>query len=181
MNYFALFNLPEEYSLNTELLEQRYQLLQRMTHPDKFASASVQEKRIYMQKNAEVNDGFRVLGSDVLRGEHLLSVRGTKLASEQETIGDTSFLMQQMDLRESLAGASSRADIEVLSREISEMLTDSISIVSSHISKNASNENSLAAIELNKLKFLKKLAEEIKQRLRSIPNNVSSNNPISNN
>ena len=171
MNYFALFSLPEQYGIDLEALEQRYQLLQRMTHPDKFASASEQEKRMYMQKNAQVNDGFHVLRSDVLRGEHLLEIRGTELANEQETIGDTAFLMQQMELRESLASMSSDADFERFNREISEMLDDYIQRISLHISKNDANENKLAAIELNKLKFLKKLADEAKQRQRSFSNN----------
>lgn len=170
MNYFALFNLPEEYSLNAELLDQRFQLLQRITHPDKYANASDQEKRMYLQKNAEVNDAYHVLSSDVKRGEHLLEVRGTQLASEQETIGDTVFLMEQMELREQLADATNAVEIDTLTREISVLRETYKKHITELINNNTNEDNKVAAIELNKLKFLIKLADEAKHRKRTLSN-----------
>lgn len=71
MNYFSLFDIDEQYQINLVSLEQRYKTLQRLTHPDRFANAAEQEQRMYMQKNAQINDGFHVLSDMVLRGEHL--------------------------------------------------------------------------------------------------------------
>ena len=166
MNYFSLFSLTENFVIDQTLLDQRYQLLQKITHPDKHASASDQQKRLYMQKNAQVNDGYHVLCDLVSRGEHLLEVRGLELASEQETIGDTAFLMQQMDLRESLASVDSPESCEALLREITEMLADYTDRISLLLQAENDDENKLAAIELNKLKFLQKLETEAKQTQR---------------
>jgi len=170
MNYFKLLNLPESYSLDKNVLAQRYELLQRMTHPDKFASASEQEKSVYLQKNADVNEAERVLSSDVMRGEHLLDVRGAELASDQDTISDSDFLTQQMDLRERLASASNEAEIEALNRDIGELRADYVDRIIMRMNANNSDGNRKAAIELNKLKFVIKLSEEVKQRKRSLLN-----------
>lgn len=164
MNYFSLFDIAQQYQLDLDSLAQRYRVLQRLTHPDKHASASDQEKRMYMQKNAQINDGFRVLSDMVARGEHLLELRGVELPSEQETIGDIEFLMEQMELRESLASASNLAEVQSLIDSISESITTYIEHISKLLANNTESDNHSAGLELSKLKFLKKIAAEAKAR-----------------
>lgn len=168
MNYFALFDIDERYTLNAEILEQRYRVLQRLTHPDKYASATEQEQRIYLQKNAEINDAFHVLSDDVARGEHLLAIREVELPSEQETIGDTDFLIEQMELREALAMASNEQELEGLNRQVADILADYTDRITLLLNKNTGKDNHEAGLELSKLKFIKKLASEIKTRQQTI-------------
>ncbi|MFT4654890.1 MAG: molecular chaperone HscB [Kangiellaceae bacterium] len=167
MNYFSLFDIPEQYKINIVALEQRYKMLQRLTHPDRFVSASDQEKRIYMQKNSQINDGYYVLQDMVLRGEHLLEVRGVELSSEQETIGDTTFLMEQMDLREALASAHVPGDFEALNSTILNSIAAYVERITVHLESNLESDKHAAALELKKLKFLKKIAAEAKARERN--------------
>jgi len=164
MNYFSLFDVPEQYQLDLNSVEQRYRTLQRLTHPDRFASAGDQEKRMYMQKNAQVNDGFHVLKDIVKRGEHLLEVREVALPSEQETIGDTAFLMEQMELRESLGNAGSLEEIMALISSISDSTAEYVERIDKLLASNTQEDNQQAGIELSKLKFLKKIAAEAKTR-----------------
>ena len=119
---------------------------------------------MYLQKNTQVNDGFHVLSDMVARGEHLLEVRGHELPSEQETIGDTEFLMEQMDLRESLANVSNLEEVQSLIQSISTSIDDYIERISQLLKNNTDKENHIAGLELSKLKFLKKLAAEAKTR-----------------
>lgn len=165
MNYFALFNLPEQFVIDTGVLEQRYQLLHRLSHPDKFTSGTDKDKQ--KQKNAEVNDAYQVLKSSVSRGEHLLSVRQVEPASDEETISDAVFLTQLMELREILASANSKAELEQLKRDASDISADYIDRISVYLNNNSAQDNKLASIEINKLKFLNKLRNEIKQRQES--------------
>jgi molecular chaperone HscB len=164
MNYFSLFDIPEQYQINALALEQRYKILQRLTHPDRYVSASDQEKRMSMQKNSQINDGYHVLQDMVLRGEHLLEVRGLELPSEQSTIGDTGFLMVQMDLREDLASAHDAAQFAALNHTISDSITDYVERITQYLETTLEADNHAAALELRKLKFLKKLAAEAKAR-----------------
>ncbi|MFT6269416.1 MAG: molecular chaperone HscB [Alphaproteobacteria bacterium] len=167
MNYFSLFDIPEQYEVNIVALEQRYKMLQRLTHPDRYVNASDQEKRMYMQKNSQINDGYYVLQDMVLRGEHLLEVRGIELSSEQETIGDTTFLMEQMDLREDLASAQEPAEFEALNSNISDSIAGYIDRITGLFETNLETDVHAARLELRKLKFLKKIAAEAKARERN--------------
>ncbi|MFQ3197153.1 MAG: molecular chaperone HscB [Paraglaciecola sp.] len=67
MNYFELFNLSPVFHLDTTQLAKTYQTLQLLTHPDKFATAGDRDKRIALQKNAQVNDAYQVLKSPLSR------------------------------------------------------------------------------------------------------------------
>jgi len=164
MSYFKLFDLPEQFDIDLQKLKAQYQVLQRMTHPDRFTTASDQEKRLYLQKNSEVNQGLSVLTSPVTRGEHLLTLRGFALADEPHTMGDTEFLMQQMSLREQLADAETESDFEQLETEL-EALTDSyIQTIRTSLEQNSADGNQQAATALTKLKFLVKLASESDSR-----------------
>jgi molecular chaperone HscB len=164
MNYFDLFNLPEQFDIDLHTLKTQYQVLQKITHPDRFANASDQEKRLYLQKNAQVNDAYSVLKSPVSRGEHLLILRGHSLADEQQTMGDTDFLMQQMMLREQLADAESESDFDDLEQQITELSTSFIEQIQSSLDHNTVKANAQAAENLTKLKFLIKLDSEANTR-----------------
>ncbi|MGY0564180.1 MAG: Fe-S protein assembly co-chaperone HscB, partial [Paraglaciecola chathamensis] len=105
MNYFALFNLTPSFEIDKAGLAATYQQLQKLTHPDKFATASERDKLIALQKNAQVNDGYQVLKTPLSRAEHMLELRGVELQHEQKTMQDGAFLMQQMEWREQLDDA----------------------------------------------------------------------------
>jgi len=165
MNYFELFNLPVSFDVDLSVLPQTYQQLQRLTHPDKFASGSEQQKLVAVQKNAQVNDAYSVLKSPLSRAEYLLSLRGIDLQHEQQTIKDSAFLMQQMEWREELAEISERTDplsaLESLEDEINQTIkSDLAKLRQSLLSEQVADEKSAADI-IRKLKFLYKILSEI--------------------
>ncbi len=168
MNYFSLFAIDEHYILNLPILEQRYRTLQREKTPNQFLASNESEHLTHLQTKEQVKDGFHVLKDDIQRGLHLLEVRGIPLPSEQEAIDDAEFLTEQMDLREALASAQSIADIIALDRTIKDKISDYIDNISMLLSNNESKKNYLAGIELNKLKFIKKLESEIQTRKTAI-------------
>ena len=151
MNYFELFNIPVSFDVDLSELPKTYQQLQRLTHPDKFASGSDQDKLVAIQKNAQVNDAYSVLKSPLSRAEYLLSLRGIDLQHEQQTIKDTAFLMQQMEWREELAEIADRTDplnaLESLEDDLLE-------------SDQATDEKSAADV-IRQLKFSYKMLSEI--------------------
>lgn len=102
-SHFELFALPVQYALERSLLDQRYRALQRSVHPDRFASASDQERRISMQQAAQINEAYQVLKDPLRRGRYLLELRGQRVDDADGTATDPEFLMAQMELREALA------------------------------------------------------------------------------
>jgi molecular chaperone HscB len=168
MNYFELYNLPEQFAIDLTKLKEHYQTLQKLTHPDRFASASEQQKRMYLTKNSQVNDAYSVLKSPVARGEHLLIVRGVELPSEQDTVGDVEFLMEQMEWRESLDDATTEEALEKLVADNFDVLVVQEKVIADLLSHNREQDNQAAAQELGKMKFMIKLANEIETKLDRI-------------
>jgi molecular chaperone HscB len=165
MNYFELFNIPVSFDLDLSVLPQTYQQLQRLTHPDKFASGSEQQKLVAIQKNAQVNDAYSVLKSPLSRAEYLLSLRGIDLQHEQQTIKDTAFLMQQMEWREELAEIAERTDplsaLESLEDEIKQTIKSDLTKLKNFLESDQQEAEKNAADIIRQLKFLYKILSEI--------------------
>ena len=101
-NYFELFGLPPSFDLDRQQLDTRYRELQRQVHPDRFATASDQERRLSMQHATRINEGYRLLKDPLARARYLLELAGHGFNDEQATHQDPVFLMEQMELREAL-------------------------------------------------------------------------------
>lgn len=101
-DYFGLFGLTQGYGVDRETLDERFRTLQHALHPDRFASAPDQERRIAMQKAAHVAEAYRVLKDPIARGRYVLEQRGHEFRDQQTTHQDPAFLMEQMELREAL-------------------------------------------------------------------------------
>ncbi len=109
-NYFELFGLPVAYVLDTEQLSERYRQLQRVVHPDRYASASDQQRRLSLQGATRVNEAYEVLKDPIERARYLLSLNGIVMDVQRESTKDTAFLMEQLELREALEDTRSQAD-----------------------------------------------------------------------
>lgn len=95
MDYFTLFGLPARYQIDTQALSLRFQDLQRQYHPDKFANGTQAQQLAAVQQSATINQAWQTLRHPLTRAEYLLSLHGFDLASEQHTVRDTAFLMEQ--------------------------------------------------------------------------------------
>ena len=163
-NYFQLFHFEIGFDIDLSELKSRYQQLQKLTHPDLFVNASEQEKRLYMQKNAQVNDAYQVLSSPVLRAEHILSLQNVALPDPNATLGDTDFLMQQMELREAMQEANSAEQIQALKAQISAQQKDLEAQIKQSLQAKSDEANEQASQALTKLKFFTKLILELDER-----------------
>lgn len=164
MNYFSLFRMPEQFQVDSAALSQAYQTLAQLTHPDKFATAGEREKRLAVQKNAQVNDGYQVLKTPVLRAEHMLELRGVELKHEQQTMQDTGFLMQQMEWREALEDIQASRNEDALFEiddEIKSHIKVHLNVLEAELGKQHAESDKIAAEEVRKLKFMYKLRNEI--------------------
>lgn len=172
MNYFELFKIPVSFDVDLTVLPQTYQQLQRLTHPDKFASGSEQQKLVALQKNAQVNEAYSVLKSPLSRAEYLLSLRGIDLQHEQQTIKDTAFLMQQMEWREELAEIDEQADplsaLSTLELEIQQSVKNDLARLKEYLESEQLDANEKAADIIRQLKFLYKMLTEIELKEDSL-------------
>ncbi|MBV7405166.1 co-chaperone HscB [Enterobacter sp. ENT03] len=114
MDYFTLFGLPAGYHLDTQAMTARFQDLQRQYHPDRFASGTPAEQLAAVQHSATINQAWQTLRNPLTRAEYLLSLQGFDLSSEQHTVRDTAFLMEQLELREELDEIEQAKDLDRL-------------------------------------------------------------------
>ena len=164
-NYFELFGLPVSFEVDSNKLSEHYRELQRASHPDKFANATDQERRIAVQQAAQINEAFRVLKSPLERGKYLLSLQGINLDEETDTSMDPQFLMQQMELRESLEEVRDAQDplgkLASLLQEIEKSMNDMIAELFVLFAKANDEAYKQARDTLRKMQFMHKLRDEV--------------------
>lgn len=160
MNYFELFSLPVEFSIDQALLSETYRELQKQAHPDKFAMENDAQRLLAMQKSTEINDAYQTLKNSCLRAQYMLSLVGVEMAMEQKTLQDTAFLMQQMEWRETISSFTEddEDDIEAFAENIQNEVDSLESLIASQLDKREYQET---ANSIRKLKFMLKLQNEI--------------------
>jgi len=161
---FERFGLAQSFDLDPELLHERYRDSQRAVHPDRFAHATDQERRISMQQATLINEGYQTLKDPLQRGRYLLELAGRNLDNEPHTNSDVNFLMEQMELREALDEVRNAADAFAELGVIMDRIADDIARLASGLQQqfSAGDEASLdlAADSLTKMQFYRKLREE---------------------
>jgi molecular chaperone HscB len=164
-NHFELFGLPVTFDIDTAELAVRYRELQRRVHPDKFANASDQDRRLSLQMTALVNEGFHTLKDSVRRGRYLLSLRGVDLDDETDTTMDPVFLMEQMELREELEEVrqadNPRKQLAELANRIEQRLQDKIGYFRRAIADDTPDRTGKARNAVREMQFLEKMRREI--------------------
>lgn len=161
-NYFDLFEIPESFDLDTDLLSEKYHKKQTEVHPDNFAGAEEKEKMRAVQLTSYLNEAYSTLKSPLKRAAYLLKLRGLDVESVNQSDLSMELLMEQMQLREFLdelpKNDSSLPELDKLKKEVNERL----------LSKQARFKKEIGQEELAKakqifheLQFLHKLLAEI--------------------
>ena len=160
-NYFELFGLPESFSIDTTALAERFRQLQSQLHPDRYASASDQERRLSVQGAALVNEASETLKDPLKRARYLLTLRGVEF-DEKETSSDPEFLMEQMELREALAEVRQQGDpLSALDRMSDDIRSRNQALVEGFQRQFESGELQGAKETVVKLRFFRRLLDEV--------------------
>jgi molecular chaperone HscB len=166
-SYFELFDLPSTFDLDAADLASRYRELQRRFHPDRFASASEPERRLSLQLTAQVNAAFQTLKDPVARARYLLALQGVDTGEDTDTAMDPAFLMEQMELRESLAEAREAADrharLETLRQRVDEEFEARSVLLRTRFAENSGPARRQARNLVREMQFLQKVAHEVEE------------------
>ncbi len=167
-DHFALFGLQPVFALDRARLDARYRELQRVVHPDRFAAASDQERRIAMQQAARLNEAYRVLCDPLARARYLLELRGHRPEDEQQTHRDPVFLMEQMELREALEAAETGPDPLAAVAAVMDRIASRSGEVMDELAAALAGEDeaaTAAALQaVQRLQFFRRLEEEAGER-----------------
>ena len=155
-NYFELFNLPEKFQLDLEMLQENYRAIQKEIHPDRFATSSENEKVQSMIKSTQINDAYQTLKSPIKRAKYILSLH----KSVEKITLPPDFLMQQMEWEELLeAIEKNNSELVQFKLTMDKKYEEYSLLLSSQIDD---DQNwSEAAITIDKLYFVEKLLQKI--------------------
>jgi molecular chaperone HscB len=166
-SYFQLFGLPRTFGIDAAQLDSRYRELQRIVHPDRYASASDQERRLAMQQATRINEGYQTLKDPLKRGRYLLELGGFIFSDQHHTTRDPEFLMRQMELREALGAVRTADDpLAALAGLIDGIATDFAALageLQSRFTGDDCSDPQAAADILMKMQFFRRLQEEAQE------------------
>src|SRR5690606_5182604 len=113
-NHFELFDLPVQFSIDLDQLNQQFRKVQSEVHPDRFAAASGAERLKSMQLATLANEAYQTLKNPTSRARYLLQLQGIDTQEDSNTAMPGDFLMLQMEWREAMEEAVDANDINAL-------------------------------------------------------------------
>lgn len=164
-NYFELFSLKVDFSINLTQLENLYQQQIAKFHPDKFVTQSEQKKIIALQNSSLINAAYATLKSPLKRATYLLELSNINAFDEKDTQMDEGFLLSQIEYREALEQLETDKNIDEIEIFIAKMAT----LKQQYITNIATNfsENNLAKIKnlVRELRFFQQLQADANKLL----------------
>ncbi|MBE8189719.1 MAG: Fe-S protein assembly co-chaperone HscB [Candidatus Thioglobus sp.] len=165
-NYFDLFAIKTQFSIDLAKLESSYQAQIGKFHPDKFSTKSAKEKSAALQNSALINEAYATLKSALPRATYLLKLQGINAFDEKNTQMNADFLIQQIEFQEQLEQIESAKNepelydfIELISGKIQQNIKQ-IQLLFSNNSNNGLDEITNLVREL---KFYQQLNAHAKQ------------------
>jgi molecular chaperone HscB len=99
-DYFQFFGLEPRLTLDLGDLEQRFYLLSRELHPDRFQRATPAERERALEASALLNDAYRTLRNPLSRAEYMLKRQGIEAGGSKQV--PPALLGQIFELNEAL-------------------------------------------------------------------------------
>jgi molecular chaperone HscB len=163
-DYFALFQIKPQFKIDRQALESAYLTVQKQVHPDLHAGGSEAEKRVSMQMATLANSAYRTLMNPIQRGLYLCAKNGVDPQLETNTAMPATFLMQQMEWRETLDEARDNASkLEELYAQVEKTKKEVLLEVEQAIDGQQNFE--VAAQKLRALLFIDKFSVELEEAI----------------
>ncbi|GAB6054071.1 co-chaperone HscB [Magnetospira thiophila] len=161
-DYFTRLGLPISFEIDVAALDREYFALQRLLHPDRFATRTGREKAFSMQQATSLNEAYECLKDSLCRADYLVQLRGVEVMPEGcNLVNDQELLMEAMEMREALAEAETIDDIARVTTRAEGDMQDCLKRLNKAFGALALEE---ACRLTTRLKYLRKLADEARQR-----------------
>jgi molecular chaperone HscB len=162
MDYFTLFSLPPQFSLDVPDLTRRYFTLQQQFHPDRFAHQPEAERVAALQKSMELNEAYATLKSPLKRAEYLLRLVDITVGTEKDSVKpEHALLLENLENREQLMEAKGLEEIKRLELLAEAQKKDALEQFDCYYRNNEFNP---AAQQVIRARYALKFAEEAKAK-----------------
>lgn len=156
-NFFALFEQPIAFNIDSDQLNYRLRELQKRFHPDNLSDEEIQAS----QKNsAVINHAYAILINPDSRANYMLELSDQYL-NTNDSISDLDFLDDAMDMRMALDDAETNADLAAI-KALKSNVEQRISSHSERFEVAYNQQDWKTAMDATqKLKFLVKLRKDM--------------------
>ena len=161
VDHFMRLGVERNFDIDVPALDRRYFDLQRLLHPDRFATKSSKEKALSQQQATALNDAYETLKDPLKRADYLVHLEGVGVLPEGcNLVKDQSILIEAMHMREKLMMADTMAQLNDIQRETKAEIDDVLTALSLAFQ---GNDISGACQLTTRLKYLDKMMGEVRQ------------------
>jgi len=165
-NDFDLFGVAQRFAQDRAALDARWRALQAEVHPDKFAADGAAAQRVAVQWAVRVNEAYQRLKDPLKRGAYLCELAGQPINAENNTAMPGTFLMQQMEWRESLDEARTVQQVEALADTVAAHRNGALQKLQRLLDEQ--QDAAAAAQQVRALMFVERFAEDVDRRLEAL-------------
>lgn len=169
-NYFELLGVPTQFEVDLVVLDQHYRQLQSEVHPDRFVTASANDRMQSMQIATQANEAYQTLKNATARARYLLQLSGIETLEESNTAMPMDFLMLQMEWRETIDDATATKDVSALDALLAEIKQTAKSLVENLSVLFAEKAYTQASESVRKLSFIDKISADIHRAIEQLEN-----------
>lgn len=159
LDYFALYNLKQNFKIDIQYIENKQFNLQSDVHPDRFVSGVHSDTSRFkaMQCSVYLNDAYETLSDDLKRAIYIFEINGLENPLDRKDMMDQDMMIRQMEWRERMEEESVETLKPQLQREVADLLED--------LSQSFDKKDFAKAAKLTiELSFYKKIKKEMKLR-----------------
>ncbi|MCB9044507.1 MAG: Fe-S protein assembly co-chaperone HscB [Chitinophagales bacterium] len=125
VNYFELYDIPVSFNPDQALVKSKYFELSRKYHPDRFTLAGAEQQAEALQMSSANNQAYKVLKDPYATMAYILKLKGV-LEDEEKYNLPPDFLMEMMDLNETVSQYEMEPENVELLKESQEMLNSQL-------------------------------------------------------
>ncbi len=167
IDHFSRLGIEATFDVDVTALDRCYFDLQRCLHPDRFATCTARERALSQLQATSLNDAYETLKDPLARADYMAGMMGTDVLPEGcNLVNDPALLMEAMEMREALAEAESREQVDAIAAETNAEMQKCIDGISGAFAQS----NLETALSLTtRLKYQRKLFDEARARKAKLP------------
>jgi molecular chaperone HscB len=123
MNYFEFYELPESFSIDEKALKNKFYQLSKKYHPDFYANEDDAKQQEILELSTLNNKAYKVLSAPNKRIEYILQLHNLLADGDKHKLAP-GFLMEMMEINETLMEIEDEASFTSLKNQIGDMDTE---------------------------------------------------------
>ncbi|MEY3324113.1 MAG: Fe-S protein assembly co-chaperone HscB [Bacteroidota bacterium] len=167
INYFDLFEIPTQFSVDTPQLKKKFLLLSRKYHPDFFTQEDADAQQEAIEMTSHVNKAWQIFQDPLLTLQYALQLLGAIKEGDNPTLA-ADFLQEMMEINELLL-SNDPEEIKQCSTQLDAIEASLLIEVKNSIENG--NAASVKPGELERIKdyyYKKKYIDRLRKRLEQM-------------